>query len=35
VAFASERGLRLIVAGGLEAWRCAPLLKEKDVAVLP
>jgi imidazolonepropionase-like amidohydrolase len=34
VAFASDRGLRLIVAGGLEAWRCAPLLKEKDVAVL-
>jgi imidazolonepropionase-like amidohydrolase len=34
VAFASERGLRPIVAGGLEAWRCAPLLKEKDVTVL-
>ena len=23
VAFARERGLKLIVAGGLEAWRCA------------
>jgi len=34
VAFASDHGLRLVIAGGLEAWRCAPLLKEKDVAVL-
>jgi imidazolonepropionase-like amidohydrolase len=34
VAFASERGLGLIVAGGLEAWRCAQLLKQKDVPVL-
>jgi imidazolonepropionase-like amidohydrolase len=34
VAFAGERGLKLIVAGGLEAWRVAGLLKEKDVAVL-
>jgi imidazolonepropionase-like amidohydrolase len=34
VAFASERGLKLIIAGGLEAWRVAALLKEKDVAVL-
>lgn len=34
VAFASDNGLRLVIAGGLEAWRCAPLLKEKDVAVL-
>jgi hypothetical protein len=34
VAFAEERGLKLIVAGGLEAWRCADLLKQKDVAVL-
>ncbi len=34
VRFASERGLRLVIAGGLEAWRCAELLKEKDVAVL-
>jgi imidazolonepropionase-like amidohydrolase len=34
VAFAKERGLRLIVAGGLEAWRCADLLKANDVAVL-
>jgi imidazolonepropionase-like amidohydrolase len=34
VAFAAERGLKLIVAGGLEAWRAAGLLKEKDVAVL-
>lgn len=34
VRFAGERGLKLIVAGGLEAWRCAKELKEKDVAVL-
>jgi imidazolonepropionase-like amidohydrolase len=34
VRFASDNGLKLIVAGGLEAWRCAALLKEKDVAVL-
>jgi len=34
VAFAKERGLRLILAGGLEAWRCADVLKADDVAVL-
>ncbi len=34
VGFASENGLKLVIAGGLEAWRCAELLKEKDVAVL-
>jgi imidazolonepropionase-like amidohydrolase len=34
VAFAGERGLKLILAGGLEAWRVKDLLKEKDVAVL-
>jgi len=34
VRFAGEHGLRLIVAGGLEAWRCADLLKDKDVPVL-
>lgn len=34
VQFAADRGLKLIVAGGLEAWRCADLLKQKDVAVL-
>jgi len=34
VRFASENGLKLVIAGGLEAWRCAELLKEKDVAVL-
>jgi imidazolonepropionase-like amidohydrolase len=34
VAFAAERSLKLIVAGGLEAWRCADLLKQHDVAVL-
>jgi imidazolonepropionase-like amidohydrolase len=34
VRFASEQGLRLVIAGGLEAWRCADLLKEKEVAVL-
>jgi len=34
VRFASQRGLKLIIAGGNDAWRCADLLKEKDVAVL-
>jgi imidazolonepropionase-like amidohydrolase len=34
VKFAEERQLKLIVAGGLEAWRCADLLKEKRVPVL-
>ena len=34
VAFAEERGLKLILAGALEAWRCADLLKQKNVPVL-
>jgi hypothetical protein len=34
VAFAEERGLKLILAGGLEAWRCADLLKQRSVPVL-
>jgi imidazolonepropionase-like amidohydrolase len=34
VKFAEDHGLKLIVAGGLEAWRAADLLKQKDVAVL-
>ena len=34
VRFAGEHGLKLIIAGGLEAWRCADQLKEKDVPVL-
>jgi len=34
VAFAAQHGLKLVIAGGLEAWRCADLLKQKDVAVL-
>ena len=34
VKFADERGLKLVIAGGLEAWRCAELLKQKNVAVL-
>jgi len=34
VKFAEEHGLELIVAGGLDAWRVADLLKQKDVAVL-
>jgi len=32
--FAKDNGLRLVIAGGLEAWRCADLLKQDDVAVL-
>jgi imidazolonepropionase-like amidohydrolase len=34
VAFATQHGVKLVIAGGLEAWRCADLLKQKDVAVL-
>ena len=34
VAFAAEHALKLIIAGGLEAWRCADVLKERDVPVL-
>jgi len=34
VTFAQEHGLKLIIAGGLEAWRVADLLGQKDVAVL-
>jgi imidazolonepropionase-like amidohydrolase len=34
VEFATRQGLKLIVAGGLEAWRVADLLKQRDVAVL-
>jgi imidazolonepropionase-like amidohydrolase len=34
VAFARERGLKLIVAGGLDAWRCVDALRAADAAVL-
>ena len=34
LAFAGGRGLKLIVAGGLDAWRCADALKAADAAVL-
>jgi imidazolonepropionase-like amidohydrolase len=34
VAFADQRGLKAIIAGGADAWRCAALLKQKDVPVL-
>ncbi len=34
VAFAVERGFKPVIAGGLEAWRCVDLLKQKDAAVL-
>jgi imidazolonepropionase-like amidohydrolase len=34
VRFAEERGLRLILTGAAEAWRCADLLEEKKVPVL-
>ena len=34
VQFAAQRGLRLIISSGLEAWRCAELLKQKGVPVL-
>ena len=34
VRFAGEHNLKLVIAGGLDAWRCADLLKEKNVPVL-
>jgi imidazolonepropionase-like amidohydrolase len=34
VKFASDRKLKLIVAGGLEAWKCADALKQANAAVL-
>ena len=34
VAFARERGLKLIIAGGLDAWRCVDALKAADAAAL-
>jgi imidazolonepropionase-like amidohydrolase len=34
IAFAQERGLRMILAGALEAWRCTDLLAQKNVPVL-
>ena len=34
IQLAKEHGLKLIVAGGLESWRCTDLLKANDVAVL-
>jgi len=34
VAFATERRLKLLIAGGLEAWRCVDVLKKADVPVL-
>jgi imidazolonepropionase-like amidohydrolase len=32
--FASDNGLKLVIAGGLEAWRCAEPLRQQDVPVL-
>jgi imidazolonepropionase-like amidohydrolase len=34
VKFSEERGLKLILGGGLEAWKCADLLRAKNVPVL-
>jgi imidazolonepropionase-like amidohydrolase len=34
VKFAGERKLKLIVAGGLEAWKCTDVLKKANVPVL-
>jgi imidazolonepropionase-like amidohydrolase len=34
VRFAADNGLKLVIAGGLEAWRCIDVLKEQDVPVL-
>ena len=33
-AFAHARGLKLIIAGGLDAWRCVDALRAADAAVL-
>lgn len=34
VNFAKERGLKLVIAGGGEAWRCVDILKSQNVPVL-
>ena len=34
IKFATDNKLKLIIAGGAEAWRCAEDLKKSDVAVL-
>jgi imidazolonepropionase-like amidohydrolase len=34
VKFSQERGLKLIVSGGIDAWRCADVLKQAGVPVL-
>ncbi len=34
IKFAVERGLKLIISGGAEAWRCTDVLKKHDIPVL-
>jgi imidazolonepropionase-like amidohydrolase len=34
VDWGQDEGLRLVIVGGQDAWRCAPLLKERDVPVI-
>lgn len=34
VAFAVDQKVKLIIYGGYDAWRCAPLLKEYDIPVI-
>jgi imidazolonepropionase-like amidohydrolase len=34
IKFAGERKLKLIIAGGLEAWKCTDVLKKANVPVL-
>jgi imidazolonepropionase-like amidohydrolase len=34
VAFAEEQGVRMILAGGADAWRVADLLKAKNISVI-
>jgi imidazolonepropionase-like amidohydrolase len=34
IAFAAEHGVKLVIAGGLDAWRCADALKAANAAVL-
>lgn len=34
VAFAVDQKVKLIIHGGYDAWRCAPLLKQHDIPVI-
>jgi imidazolonepropionase-like amidohydrolase len=34
VEFAAQQGIRMVLVGGADAWRAAPLLRERGVAVI-